>query len=159
MNKVPIIRQILKNLDTELANAKEAAEQARLAATDEQSVAETQYDTLAIEAGFLAHGQSQRADELIIAIESMEKLAKQDIKTDAISLGNIVTLLDENNTTHHFYMAPVAGGMTLKLEGLVVTVITPKAPLGQLLLSKHRDDEVVLTVANTTKEYIVEAID
>lgn len=159
MNKVPIIRQILKNLDTELANAKEAAEQARLAATDEQSVAETQYDTLAIEAGFLAHGQSQRADELIIAIESIEKLAKQDIKTDSISLGNIVTLLDENDITHHFYMAPVAGGMTLKLEGLVVTVITPKAPLGQLLLSKHRDDEVVLTVANTTKEYIVEAID
>ncbi len=69
MPKQKICRQQLNHtieghLKSKIAEAEEAAMNAHHAAIDDQSVAETQYDTLAIEAGYLAEGQSRRIQML-----------------------------------------------------------------------------------------------
>ena len=64
-HKLQIIDLILDDLRQAYQGAMHAADQAHSAATDDQSVAETQYDTLAIEAAYLAHGQSQRHDLIV----------------------------------------------------------------------------------------------
>ena len=71
MDKEKIIQDILNYLRQELSIIQEAANNAHLAATDDQSVAETQYDTLAIEASYLAEGQSRRVDELKLSINGL----------------------------------------------------------------------------------------
>ena len=45
MNKEKLITNIISHLENALSIAKHAANEAHLAATDDQSVAETQYDT------------------------------------------------------------------------------------------------------------------
>jgi len=62
--KAEVISKILTYLQNELASLSTAAKNAHLAAIDDQSVAETQYDTLAIEASYLAEGQSRRVEAL-----------------------------------------------------------------------------------------------
>ncbi|QOL26073.1 GreA/GreB family elongation factor [Thalassotalea sp. LPB0316] len=157
MEKTPLLMQIIEQLEAELANAKQAAEQARLAAIDDQSVAETQYDTLAIEAGFLAHGQSQRVEQLSQSITLINELIKQNSLHQHVAIGSLVVLIDEQETLHYFFIAPVGGGINCQHQGKVITVITPQAPLGRLLMGKSRDDEVVLQTS-TTKSYIIEEI-
>ena len=62
--KKRLLQKAIAHIKSELETAKLAADEAKNAATDEQSIAETQYDTLAIEASYLAHGQSVRYYEL-----------------------------------------------------------------------------------------------
>ena len=60
----PIIAAILHQLQQDLAVAAAASQQAHDSATHTENVPENQYDTLALEAAYLAHGQSQRIEAL-----------------------------------------------------------------------------------------------
>ena len=158
MNKVPILMNIKTQLSAELENATHAAEQARLAATDDQSVAETQYDTLAIEASFLAHGQSQRAEQLIQAIAIIEKLMLQNECHRYIKAGSLVVLSNEQHKTQYFFIAPVGGGMTCVEGGNTIKVITPSSPLGEAMLGKEIDDDVQLKLGHKDMEYVIDEL-
>ena len=68
INKQALVELIISDLQQALNQAISAANEAHAAAVDDQSVAETQYDTLAIEASYLAEGQSKRVQELQKAI-------------------------------------------------------------------------------------------
>ena len=74
INKKAIVALIVSELESELEHAVNSANDAHAAAVDDESVAETQYDTLAIEAGYLAEGQSRRVQELHAAIHSYQSL-------------------------------------------------------------------------------------
>ena len=60
----PLIALILEQLQSELATALNASDQAHASATHSENVPENQYDTLALEAAYLAHGLSVRVTEL-----------------------------------------------------------------------------------------------
>ena len=60
MNIILLHRQLMIHLQQLLDNAKAAAKRAHDTATSEENVAENKYDTLALEAAYLAQGQSQR---------------------------------------------------------------------------------------------------
>jgi uncharacterized membrane protein len=76
LNKQQLITIIVSSLSQQLQKAIAAANEAHAAAVDDQSVAETQYDTLAIEAGYLAEGQSRRVTEFQQAIDAYQALTK-----------------------------------------------------------------------------------
>ena len=82
IEKQSLINTIIEQLEAELENALQSAETARLAAIDDQSVAETQYDTLGLEASYLAHGQSERAANLITQINAYKALPVKDFSID-----------------------------------------------------------------------------
>lgn len=98
MDKLQLISKIIKHLEKELKNAILAANNARDAAVNDESVAETQYDTIAIEAGYLAQGQSKRVDEFETAIKAFHILKTQkhvidEFETDTpINVGHLVQL-------------------------------------------------------------------
>ena len=77
MNKNKILDAVLSYLYLELSHCEQAANNAHLAATDDQSVAETQYDTLAIESAYLAEGQSRRLIEFKVSIKRFITLQQQ----------------------------------------------------------------------------------
>jgi len=146
MNKALLITHILQHLEQELTNCKLAANNAHLAAIDDQSVAETQYDTLAIESAYLAEGQSRRIAEFESAIDDFQQLAvqlvitKKNIKT--VVLGSAVQLSEDFARDNWFFIAPAAAGYRLSIDKKNITVITPKSPMGHALLNKEVDDEI-----------------
>jgi transcription elongation GreA/GreB family factor len=147
MNKNIIISDILAHLDLELIAIKTAANNAHLAATDDQSVAETQYDTLAIEASYLAEGQSRRVDDIQNAKHAIEQLVVREFQEKMpISLSALVQLSLENNDKQWFFIAPAAGGFRGILNGQAYTVITPSSPMAKALIGKYIDDEIELMI-------------
>ena len=147
MNKNKIIREILAHLEHELTAIKNAANNAHLAATDDQSVAETQYDTLAIEASYLAEGQSRRVDDIQKAKQDIEQLVVRNFQEKMpISVSALVQLVNKNDGKQWFFIAPAAGGFRGMLNGKTYTVITPSSPMAKVLTGKFIDDEVELMI-------------
>lgn len=151
--KLQLIKKIVNHLNEELDILLVAANNAHLAATDDQSIAETQYDTLAIEAGYLAEGQSRRVDELKDAIASFEQLSEVIIKSPSnhnqVQLGSIVQLSKDQIVNQYFFIAPAAAGFRCMIEDKSFTVITPQSPMGKALINKILDDEVSIQLGNS----------
>lgn len=135
MNKQTLRQELLQILHTQRATALAAATSAHDAATHEQSVAETQYDTIGLEAAYLAHGQSQRVMECDMTINQVNALLLPDYnQDDVVKYGALVTLSDHKT----YWLLPVCGGSLL--DGGRITVITPQSPLGQMLNGSEVDD-------------------
>ena len=153
MNKALLITHILQHLEQELANCKLAANNAHLAAIDDQSVAETRYDTLAIESAYLAEGQSRRIAEFESAIDDFQELAAQLVITQktplkTVVLGSAVQLAEDYARNNWFFIAPAAAGYRLSIDEKNFTVITPKSPMGHALLNKEVDNEIAVFLGN-----------
>lgn len=151
MNKKEIIHKIVKHLSCELSTTQLAAHNAHSAAIDDQSVAETQYDTLAIEASYLAEGQSRRVEEIKYSIAQFEQLQARELtRSTTISIGSLVQLDKGESNNEWLFIAPSAGGFKCVLqEGNVtvhITVITPHSPMGKALINKEIDDDVSINI-------------
>ena len=59
-----LVSAIIEKLQLELGTAVAASQQAHDSATHSENIAANKYDTLAVEAAYLAHGQSTRIAEL-----------------------------------------------------------------------------------------------
>ncbi|MEW6990490.1 hypothetical protein AADZ91_07340 [Colwelliaceae bacterium 6441] len=158
--KQQLVNKIVDHLDNELNALLEAAKNAHIAAIDEQSVAETQYDTLAIEAGYLAEGQSRRVDELKQAMAAFTQLNAQ-LKQQAnpyqlIKCGALIQLSQDKQRQHYFFLAPAAAGFRCEINGQKFTVITPNSPMGKALLDKTVDDECIVDLGD--KQHIDDII-
>ncbi|WP_206485250.1 GreA/GreB family elongation factor [Thalassotalea sp. G2M2-11] len=148
--KKAVIEQILKYLEHELAQLTNAAQAAHSAAIDEQSIAETQYDTLAIEAGYLAQGQSLRAEALAKAIAAIKALPLME--SFKVELGALVQLSQHQANHQWLFIAPAAAGFNCQINGETITVITPSAPMAKALMGKALGDEVTLKIAQQSLE-------
>ncbi|MBA6328193.1 hypothetical protein H4J46_09620 [Colwellia sp. MB02u-6] len=152
MDKNSIIDQITAQLQQELDLALVAANNAHKAATDDQSVAETQYDTLAIEQSYLAEGQSRRVDEIRYAIKRLQSIPLAALqKKPQINIGSVVQLEKDIDKQQWFFLAPAAGGYRCKLalqsNTINIVVITPQSPIGAAMIGKVLDDEINIQIA------------
>lgn len=156
IDKKHLINNIIKTLDKERQQAIDAANEAHAAAVDDQSVAETQYDTLAIEAGYLAEGQSKRVAEFQQAVDAYSTLEISDFTEDSlITLGALVQLSNDSSDQHWFFIGPAAGGYRCIIEQEHITVITPKSPMGEALIGKQQDDDIDINIGtNKLMDYI-----
>lgn len=154
--KLQLIKKIVHHLNEELNVLLLAANNAHLAAIDEQSIAETQYDTLAIEAGYLAEGQSRRVSELKLAIASFEHLSevikKSPCEHNQVKIGSLVQLFQDKSANQYFFIAPAAAGFRCAIKDESFTVITPQSPMGKALLNKTLDDEIAIKLGDSLLE-------
>lgn len=147
-DKPQILTLVLKQLTQELNNCIEAANNAHLAAVDEQSVAETQYDTLAIESAYLAEGQSRRLLELKKTIAQLKSFTFQPIDIEQpIKLGGLIQF-EDSRQNQWLLMSPAAGGYKVFIGDNLVTLITPQSPLGKAILNKYLDDDIQYQAGN-----------
>jgi transcription elongation GreA/GreB family factor len=155
-NKKQLIDLVVMELSKEHQQAIDAANDAHAAAVDDQSVAETQYDTLAIEASYLAEGQSKRVIEFQHAIDAYKKLNIINFNNDSyIALGALVQLSVDSKTNHWFFIGPAAGGFRCQLGKKNITVITPQSPMGAALIGKQQNDDIeIMLGTNKLKDYI-----
>jgi hypothetical protein len=141
--RIELIKQLVQQRDIAI----NAAGSAHNDATHEQSVAETQYDTVAIEAAYLAHGQSQRVAEFNAMINQIERLNLTVFDDcDEVDIGAIIEL----DNDFCCWLLPVCGGYRLDENRIVV--ITPQSPIGNMLneLGLHdqlKDGRVISSIA------------
>jgi len=155
IDKTQLVTLIIASLTEALNQAITAANQAHEAAVDDQSVAETQYDTLAIEASYLAEGQSRRVQALQGAIQAYQQLICLDFSHGkAIALSALVQLSSGQEKNQWFFIGPAAGGLRCQFKQQHITVITPQSPMGQALMDKQSDDDIELAKSNLA-DYIV----
>lgn len=156
IDKKVLVTLIIKSLKQELSQAINAANEAHAAAVDDQSVAETQYDTLAIEASYLAEGQSRRVQELQEALLNYQELTLVAFdESKPIALSALVQLYADNKKQHWFFIGPAAGGFRCQLNQQQITVITPKSPIGLVLMREFEGDNIDVMLGNgKLKDYI-----
>jgi hypothetical protein len=139
-DKALLHQKILARLAADQDLLLQSARAAHAEATDEQNKAENKYDTRALEASYLAQGQSRQALQTAQAIQQFEALEVREFSGgDPIGLGALVEL--QSGPEHGFYfMGPTAGGMEIDHCPGPVWVLTPHSPLGQQLMGRKKGD-------------------
>lgn len=159
MNKKKLINNIITHLQQELTTILTAANNAHLAAIDDQSVAETQYDTLAIEASYLAEGQSRRVVEIKAAINAFTNVVLTDFSDNTpITTGALVQLAQDKNEQQWFFIGPAAGGYRGKVDEINFTVITTQSPMGMALIDKALGDEIEISLGGKNLSDVISAV-
>ena len=101
MNKAHVTEHLRFALEEQLNTAKIAAQTAHDTATHEESIAETQYDTLGLEAAYLAQGHADRVNECYKEIQLFEAIYN-DVVTGTIAVSSLVCLEDDAGTQNGF---------------------------------------------------------
>lgn len=157
MNKLELKQIILDLLEEKWRVAKSSVERAVESATDEETAPEHKYDTLALEAAYLAHGQSMRLQECEQEIQLIGELTLPS-QTEKVVLGSLVSVVDLDDITRYFFVVPCAGGLKVQWKGHEVLLVTFQSPLGIGLKGKSVGDEFEYQVSSTTFCYQIETI-
>lgn len=182
MNKSRLCAVIVSQLEVAVSSASAAADQARATATDKQNVAENKYDTLGLEAAYLAHGQSERVVQLAKSLDDFKELFRalspglssglssglspelseareESVQPhDQVKVGSLVCLEDDAGSERTVFVGPSAGGHMVTFEGVNVTVITASSPLGQSLMTLAIGDDVVTDIAGKKTDYLISGL-
>ena len=155
MNKADLVQIIIQQLEDKLHVAHASTQRAIDAATDEETVPEHKYDTLALEASYLAHGQAMRVQESEEELRQYRTLVLRDFVDARIAVGAYVELVDENDVEKAFFIGPCSGGLTVEWQGKEVFVLTPKSPLGRALVGKEEGEDIDMKIGDKTTRYEV----
>jgi hypothetical protein len=157
MNKRDLFDRMLLKLSAELAAITRAARATHAAATDDENKAEDKYDTRGLEASYLAHGQSQAAEEAALAVAQFSALPVRDFAPgEPIGLGALVRL--EGHGGSHYFIGPRAGGTEIESDRGPVLVITPQSPLGRQLMGRRQGDTLQLEFGGKRSEFRVASV-
>ena len=153
-HKEILVKQLIDALEAIYQTALTAAKRAHSTATDKANIAENKYDTLGLEAAYLAEGHANRASECKADVETVKNLIVRDFSIDdEITLGALVTLIDQDRKVLLLFLAPVSGGIKFEFESRSILVTTQSSPLGKQLLGKFVDDEFEIGIAQHKKRY------
>jgi transcription elongation GreA/GreB family factor len=153
MNKENLRTQIITLLKVDHALLLQAAKKAHAAATHEENVPDNKYETLALEASYVAQGQANRAQEILQALKLFRELNVQRFTDETpIRLTALVKLEGEEGRIRLVFLGPAAGGLRLEFDGEEVMVITPASPLGRNLIGKQCGDLLELG-SGAVREY------
>ena len=157
INKQQLITTIIDKLQDELETASAASSDAHSTATHSENVADNKYDTLGLEAAYLAHGQSVRIIELQKSIDTYRRFQPPPTNKQPaqVKLGSVVTIENDDGNAKTLFIGPAAGGLSIGENQDAVQVITCTAPLGKLLLNKYQDDEIELVTQHTSNHFTI----
>ncbi|MBL4797124.1 MAG: hypothetical protein JKY50_06910 [Oleispira sp.] len=168
VDKQELLSQLLSHLQQDIDATLRAVNEAHALASHEQSKPENQYDTLALEAAYLAHGQSERIAELqrqMMLLNQFDFSAGNEGSNDdsRITVGALVCIegteesakesADSSKSQQQWlWLLPVSGGVLLESE---IRTITPEAPLAKKLMGIYVGDEFVLNLGHKKKQFEV----
>ena len=161
MDKTDLLQRIQEQLAHDLAVQFNAAKTAHEASTHEENIPDNKYETLALEASYVAQGQANRAQEIKRALETYKQLTLRRFDVDStIGLTALVTLAGADGTTRTVFIGPLEGGMKIVYQQTEteIVVITPASPLGRDLIGKSAGDLVRIGTASNAREFEIVGI-
>jgi transcription elongation GreA/GreB family factor len=148
MDKHGLRQQVLERLAADLRQTEQAALTAHETATHEENIAENKYDTLGLEAAYLATGQARRAEAIRQALAQWQQFSPRPYDASlGIQLGALVCLGSADGRQQWVFLGPTGGSMKLEGDNGSAQVISSDAPLGRALLGQCVGDEVSVEVA------------
>ncbi len=145
LDKRAVLEALRERVERDLAALTGSQEAMQAGATHEEARPESDKDTRATEASYLARGLAKRVGELQKARSLLANLALQRFGArDPAALSALVTTEDEDEKQERYFLAPAGGGLRLVVGGVAVGIVTPDAPLGDALLGKRAGDDVEL---------------
>lgn len=160
MDKNQLLQDVLAHLQADLEQASLAALSAHEAATHEENVAENKYDTLGLEAAYLASGQARRVEELRQTLITWRQLRPRPFdEVQGIELGALILLASEDGHEQWLFLGPQGASMKLQHAGQNIQVLSNAAPLGRLLLGKHPGEEITLPMGQRLQAFEVLTVD
>ena len=155
MEKKVIFASIIQVLEQEAAVLTTAAHTSFADATDEESRAESKYDTRSLETSYLASGQARMAVEAQTALTRFKNLPIQIFGPDAaIALSALVEVKTERDSCYYF-LGPSSGGTEVSYEGKTVMVLTPESPVGKALLGKKMGDAFSVSIGRNQEHFTI----
>ena len=156
MDKFLLHQQVLARLAEDLLQAEQAVQAAHETATHEENIAENKYDTLGLEAAYLATGQARRAEAIRQALDQWRQFRPRPYDASkGIQLGALVCLVDADDKQQQLFLGPDGGSMKLGSGTELVQVISTEAPLGRAMLGKCEGDEVIIQIAQIRQQFEV----
>lgn len=158
IDKRALIDRLREEIARTVAVLARAANEAREAATHEDSKPENDKDTRAVEAAYLAGAQADRARELDRASASLAALDLRRFEPDDMISAGALVELSQGDASGFYFLAPQGGGLRAKVDGIEIQVITPQSPLGRELLGKAVGDVVEVRVAGKLRSHEILSI-
>lgn len=155
MNKRQIVDAIIAKLESDLKTLIQANKAALDEATHEESKPENEYDTRALETGYLVKAQSKRILEAKETLAAFRHFTFEDFKPDEAIRSTALFQLDMNGKEKWFLYMNLGGGVSVQVGGESIQVITPASPLGESLLGLKVGDLAVVESGKDRKEYEV----
>ena len=152
MDKPTLKAALLTRLDDDIDAALASSRSAQETASHEDNKPENQYDTLALEAAYLAHGQSERILRLQKERISLAKWPMPEKSEPLVRNGSLLKLMSEDDETRWLFITPV-GGYQLLAEGQKILVISQQTPLAKKLMGKEEGEALDLTFNGVTTEW------
>jgi len=144
MNKTRFFNALLETLRAEVKLAFNASKDAAEYATNEESRAESQWDTQGLEASYLAAGQASQARQWAEAIEELQSEREDLLQAKrTVGLGALFHC-ELAGSPEVFFFAGVAGGQTISIDGMAVTVITLHSALASRVRGLSAGDRFYL---------------
>ncbi len=158
MDKRRVMEKIIIRLTEDLELLRKAARDAHAEATHESSKAENKYDTRGLEASYLADGQVRQAVETEETIAQIQALPVADLMPGTLVAIGALVELESKGDLRFYFVASRGGGVAVEVDGAEVVVITPQAPLGQLLIGRKANDCFKMGQGRDVVEYRIQSV-
>jgi len=152
LDKQTALQCMIEQLSSDLLMLEQAVALARDTATHADCQGSSRYETMGLEASYLAQGQGTRLLEVERSLKYFKKLTVNACTAEVV-LSSMLLLADEQDHQQMLWIASEAGGLKVQCGETEITVITPRSPLGSALMGKINADEVVVNLAGRTRHY------
>lgn len=142
VDKATVVERFRDKIREQFALLKGASDSAREDATDEESRARSKYETQGLETSYLAAGQAARAEELSEVAIAFNNAPFPPFPPGAPACEGALVAVDFAGERDWFLLAPTAGGMSIEIDGVEVTVLSPETPLRKELQGKREGDTI-----------------
>lgn len=157
IDKREVLALIINQLRADLSISEQAVNIARDTATHADCLGSSKYETMGLEASYLAQGQGIRLLEVERALAYFKQLTLTE-STSMIGLSSLIVLDNVQGDQQLLWLAADAGGLKVQYAERVITVITPKSPLGKALIGKAVDDSFEISIAGKQRYYEISAV-
>lgn len=150
--------QLIARLSADVEAVELSQKVTQAGAVHEESRPENDKDTRALESTYLARGLAKRVAELNRSLSALRSWNPGDNSPHSrVGLASLLRLdsEEEANDSNWIFVAPSGGGIEIKLEDRRWKIVTPKSPLGQALMGKELDDEIVVNLPAGQRDWVL----
>jgi transcription elongation GreA/GreB family factor len=158
LSKNLLLDRLRARIAADLTALTESQRSTQAGATHEETRAEDDKDTRAIESSYLARGLAERVANLRHARALLASFEPRPFGVDdSVAMGALVELGSSAGDARYF-LVPAAGGLEIDIDGARITSVTPTSPLGAALIGRFVDDDVDVITPKGVRSFTVVAI-
>lgn len=137
--KSEVLEKLICQIERTSEVVAQAAERTRQDVINAEGRMQTRYGSEKEETGYLADGLSQRNQEIRQGLGLLRSLNLPQ-SPQKVERGCLVRIADERGDASDYFILPYGGGESIATEHGEITVLSPTAPLGRLILNKSKGD-------------------